>query len=323
MRTAIGASSTRSAFAARYASTVPWNSRCSLVTVVTTPTSKRQLRVRPNASAWDVASMTTLSLPARPCARAAPGARAPQASCCGIVGRQRVVQIRWTRSRSGRAVPPTGPQHLRGEGATVDLPSVPVTPMTVSCSERASEPDVGGVGQRTPAVRDHQLRDAIVPKLSLDHYAPIAPLGDRLRSEVMPVDVDARNGEEERAPGRPGASRTRATRPRRRGCRRPVRARSTSVRAPSPMCAIGHPRNPAASRAHAGRRLAQPVEARVHDEVPGSGPMHLATAEALLEEARRRATGGRVRHRAVPRPTGRDAGRRASGRAAASPHWSA
>ena len=130
----MGASSTRSALAARYASTVPWNSRCSLVTVVTTATSNRQLRVRPSASAWDVASITTLSLPASTM-RASSSC---SSSASGVVLRSSFGTI---SSKMPIWTVPIWPGCHRqphsisaARATTVDLPSVPVTPMTVSFS---------------------------------------------------------------------------------------------------------------------------------------------------------------------------------------------
>ncbi len=81
---------------------------------------------------------------------------------------------------------------------TVDLPSVPVTPMTVRRSEgRSNQASAASARARLRSV-DDELRDLNPGDLALDDEADGAGL-DRRRREVVTVDVDAGHREEERA----------------------------------------------------------------------------------------------------------------------------
>ena len=132
---AIGASSTSIAFAARYASSVPWNSRCSLVTLVTIATRKRQLRTRDCASPWLVASITTLSLPASIISASS----AWSSSASGVVLRSSFGRTSSpTRTATVPIIPGLRPPACSAATArkqVVVLPSVPVTPITSSRSD--------------------------------------------------------------------------------------------------------------------------------------------------------------------------------------------
>ena len=132
---ATGASSTRIALAARYASSVRWNSRCSLVMVVTIPTLNRQLRTRAWASPCDVASRSTQSLPPSTMSASRPWS----SMASGVV--VRLVDAVWTSPTRVSTVPtrpgcmPASSSMPRARNEVVDFPSVPVMPYTRSCSE--------------------------------------------------------------------------------------------------------------------------------------------------------------------------------------------
>jgi hypothetical protein len=105
------------------------------VTVVTTPMSKRQLRVRSSASPCEVASITTLSLPAATI-RASSSCRS---IASGVVLR---ASFAWTVEPTAvKTVPiwpgwrPAARSISAVRAVTVDFPSVPVTPITVSRSD--------------------------------------------------------------------------------------------------------------------------------------------------------------------------------------------
>jgi hypothetical protein len=95
-------------------------------------------------------------------------------------------------------VPAAGPQHLRGKGGDRRLAVGAGHTDDGEPLGRAAIPGVGGIGQGTTRPVDHQLRDRCVGELPLHHQADGTAL-DGLRGEVVPVDVHAGNGEEERA----------------------------------------------------------------------------------------------------------------------------
>ena len=81
---------------------------------------------------------------------------------------------------------------------TVDLPSVPVTPMTVSCSDGRPN-QASAASARARRVRSTTSCGTSIPGTSRSTTRPMAPASAAARREVVAVDVDARHGEEERA----------------------------------------------------------------------------------------------------------------------------
>ena len=76
----------------------------------------------------------------------------------------------------------------------------------MTCRRRDGWPNhsVGGIGQRIARALHHQLRDIQLRALALDDHAERTALNGP-RHEIMAVDVNARDGEEER----PGLDRPR------------------------------------------------------------------------------------------------------------------
>ncbi len=119
------------AFASRYASSVPWKSRCSWVMLVTTATSKSQPATRCWASPWEVTSRTAWVAPV-----SAIRARYRWRSGGSGVVVCKPVSISSPPMRAATVVtsPALRPAARRMAWisvAVVVLPSVPVTPTTV------------------------------------------------------------------------------------------------------------------------------------------------------------------------------------------------
>ena len=94
-------------------------------------------------------------------------------------------------------VPPACPQHLRRQRGHGRLAVRPVTPITVSCSEGRPN-QASAASARARRVRSTTSCGTRGRELALDHEAE-RPAREGIGGEVVAVDVDARDGEEERA----------------------------------------------------------------------------------------------------------------------------
>ena len=161
------------------------------------PMPKSTFRVRAWASPWLVASITTLSLPAATIRPAAPAAPAPPAWCCGSRWPPAVSDADLHRADQARA-PAAGPQHgrrqERGRGLAVgagDADDVQAAATGGRTRRRPHRPGRRGGDPPPAAAPPGRAARARPPPPALRRRSP--------RHVVMPVDVDAGDGEEQRA----------------------------------------------------------------------------------------------------------------------------
>ena len=201
-------------------------------------------------------------------------------------------------------MPPTVPQHLGGQRRHRRLPVGARDADDRQLLRRSAVPGVGGIGQRATRAVDDQLRGATSGSSRSTTRRPRPPRPHRQRSRGR------RRGPRERrrtaSPVPPAASRRRGRDTSPTGMPTTRSGAIASVRAPRPMWRPSvTAQHPAASPAC--RSPAQPVQRGSTTTSQLAGPLHLPASEALLEQARRRATGARARRPGVRRPTGRAA----------------